>query len=112
MANPRGLAFGSVSGISGRPVELEKRTVTGVGSVFVKCGALESAEASFVGVKDPVSMMPRACAGRKPGCSLKTASNEAMMSVLRLTRFSSFGRGMMGTQAAAIGDGLRKGPKA
>jgi hypothetical protein len=47
-------------------VEFEKRTVTGVES-RVMCGARVREAASGEGVKVPVSMMPFACAGRKPG---------------------------------------------
>ena len=57
-ANPRGLVFGSLLGTRGIPVELEKCTVIGVDGC-VKCGASESVAASAVGVKTPVSMMPR-----------------------------------------------------
>ena len=50
---PWGLAFASVSGICGRPVEDEKRTVMGVDEVL-KCGALVRADAELVGVNVPV----------------------------------------------------------
>jgi hypothetical protein len=42
---PRGLALPSVSGMSGIPVEVEKRVMTGV-DALLKCGALESEAAS------------------------------------------------------------------
>lgn len=61
-ARPRGLADGSVSGIWGRPVELEKRMVKGVKWVW-KCGAVVKVEAAGVGVKVPVRRRPRAWAG-------------------------------------------------
>src|ERR1700733_11918315 len=92
-AQPRGSAFGSLSGITGMPVELEKRTETGVAGRF-KWGALLSAAASAVGVNDPFSMMPLACAGRKPGCTPNRASNFRSISLLRATIFSSVGSGM------------------
>lgn len=53
IAIPRGLAEASVSGIDGRPVEEEKRTVMGVDGML-KCGALDRADAVLVGVKVPV----------------------------------------------------------
>lgn len=56
---PRGLALESVSGISGMPVEFEKRTMTGV-EELLKCGALESEAASAVGVNVPLVRWPRA----------------------------------------------------
>lgn len=59
MAMPRGSPFGSVSGSFGRPVEDEKRTVTGV-EVLLKCGATDREDASLVGVKVPLSRIPRA----------------------------------------------------
>ena len=51
---PRGLALGSVSGMLGKPVEEENRTVIGVDGAL-KCGAEVSSEADEVGVKVPVS---------------------------------------------------------
>ena len=45
--------------MTGMPVELEKRTVTGVDGRF-KWGALLSEAASGVGVNDPFNMMPLA----------------------------------------------------
>ena len=54
---PRGLALASVSGIWGRPVEDEKRTVMGVEG-WVKWGALVRVEAALVGVKVPVRRWP------------------------------------------------------
>ena len=90
---PRGSALGSLSGIAGIPVELEKRTVTGV-DVRLKCGARLSDAASRVGVNLPVSMMPLAWAGRKPGCSPKRVSNAWIRSLLSLRIFSSAGRGI------------------
>src|ERR1700735_898220 len=57
IAQPRGSALGSLSGITGIPVELEKRTVAGVDG-RLKCGALLSVAASAVGVKVPCSMIP------------------------------------------------------
>src|SRR5262249_16107661 len=56
-ARPRGWALGSLSGIAGRPVELEKRLTTGEDG-WLKCGAFERALASAVGVKVPFSNIP------------------------------------------------------
>lgn len=56
-AMPRGLALGSVSGMAGRPVEEEKRTVMGVEGE-VKCGADVRLAAAGVGVKVPVRRWP------------------------------------------------------
>lgn len=58
---PRGLALGSVSGMLGKPVEEEKRTVIGVDGAL-KCGADVRSEAEEVGVKVPVSRRPFAWA--------------------------------------------------
>lgn len=55
IARPRGLAFGEVSGILGRPLELEKRTRTGV-TVAAKCGAFDRVAASDVEVNVPFTM--------------------------------------------------------
>jgi hypothetical protein len=52
----------SVSGICGRPVEEEKRTVMGV-EEMLRCGALERVAALSVGVKMPLRRWPLACAG-------------------------------------------------
>src|SRR5277367_2440867 len=93
MAMPWGLALGSLSGITGMPVELEKRTETGVDGRF-KWGALLSVAASAVGVNVPFSMMPLACAGRKPGCTPNRVSNFCSISLLRATIFSSVGSGI------------------
>lgn len=60
IARPRGFPFGSVSGNSGRPVELEKRAKMGV--LRWKCGADDRADAPGVGVNDPSRRMPFACA--------------------------------------------------
>ena len=57
MAIPRGSAFSSVSEIVGSPVELEKRTKTGVDGEL-KCSALESSAAFADGVNVPVSKVP------------------------------------------------------
>jgi hypothetical protein len=57
------LALGSVSGMAGIPVELEKRTMMGVESLW-KCDAAESSAASLVGVKVPVVSLPWACAAQ------------------------------------------------
>jgi hypothetical protein len=59
MANPRGSASAVLSGMLGIPVELEKRTQTGV-LAAVKCGALDSLDASAVGVKLPARSAPLA----------------------------------------------------
>ena len=67
-AKPRGWALGSLSGIVGRPVELEKRMTTGVDG-WLKCGAFERALASDVGVKVPFNNIPRACARLNVSCS-------------------------------------------
>lgn len=61
IAIPRGLALGSVSGMVGRPVEEEKRTVIGVEG-DVKWGAEVRVEAVGVGVKVPVRRWPLAWA--------------------------------------------------
>ena len=63
IAMPRGLALSSLSGIWGSPVELEKRTQTGVDGLL-KCGAVESFFASAEGVNVPLSISPLACAVR------------------------------------------------
>src|ERR1700740_2152407 len=93
MDRPRGLAFGSLSGNSGIPVELENRAVTGV-EARVTCGALLSDTASGSGVKVPESMVPLACAARKPGCNPKSVSNCLSKSWLRASSFSSVGNGI------------------
>jgi hypothetical protein len=59
MAKPRGLPFGSVSGICGMPVELEKRAMIGVEG-FWKCGARDNVFAVEVLVKWPFRRMPLA----------------------------------------------------
>ena len=59
IAIPRGLASEMLSGILGSPVEFEKRTQTGV-LAALKCGALESLEASGDGVKVPTRIVPLA----------------------------------------------------
>ncbi len=59
--HPRGLAFSLKSGILGIPVELEKRTQTGVEGLL-KCGAVESFFASSEGVKVPIAVIPLAWA--------------------------------------------------
>lgn len=64
---PCGLAFSSPSGISGRPVESEKRTVTGMVLPW-NSTALLSAEASWVGAKVPSTMTPLAWLARIPAC--------------------------------------------
>ena len=61
---PRGLEFGSVSGIAGRPVEEEKRRVIGVEGAE-KWGAVERDGAVGEGVNVPVRRWPFAWAGRK-----------------------------------------------
>ena len=55
------MAFASVSGICGKPVEEEKRTVIGVVEVF-KWGALLRADAECVGTKTPLRRCPLAWA--------------------------------------------------
>lgn len=57
MAIPRGSESEILSGILGIPVELEKRTQTGV-LAALKCSALESLEASADGVKLPDRIIP------------------------------------------------------
>ena len=59
IARPRGLASAALSGIIGRPVELEKRAVTGVDGRET-CGALVRDKASGAAVKEPVSISPLA----------------------------------------------------
>src|SRR5579871_3475373 len=68
MAMPRGLAFGSVSGMVGMPVVSENRTVTGVEALRT-CGARVREAARGDGVNLPASRIPLACAGRKLGCA-------------------------------------------
>lgn len=63
MAIPRGSAFPSVSGMLGIPVELEKRTQTGVEGLL-KCGAVESLAASADGMNVPLRSSPLAWAVR------------------------------------------------
>lgn len=58
---PRGLALGSVSGIVGKPVDEEKRTVTGVEG-WLKCGAEVRSEPAGEGVNVPVRRWPFAWA--------------------------------------------------
>ena len=55
-----------VVGTVGIPAKSERRTVTGVEARWM-CGARVSEVASFEGVNVPVSRMPFAWAGRKPG---------------------------------------------
>src|SRR5580704_15101623 len=62
IASPRGFASGELSGILGSPVELEKRTVTGVDS-RVTWGALVSDVAPGAGRNVPRSIRPFAWAG-------------------------------------------------
>lgn len=64
IAIPRGEALGSLSGIVGNPVELEKRTVMGVVGLL-KWGARESFPASAEGVNVPVVKIPFPWAARK-----------------------------------------------
>lgn len=59
MAKPRGLPFGSVSGIWGRPVELLKRTVIEV-LTESKWGASERSLAAEEGSNVPRMRIPRA----------------------------------------------------
>src|ERR1051325_11553678 len=59
---------GSLSGMFGRPVPFEYRTVTGVDGLLA-CVARVSFAASGDGVNVPVHISPFACAGLKPGCS-------------------------------------------
>src|ERR1700694_4766961 len=94
MASPRGFAFGSLSGMVGRPVESENRAVTVVES-RVRCGARDKDAASEEGVKVPVSKTPLAWAGRKPGCRPNIASNWASRSLASWISFSSDGRGIL-----------------
>lgn len=94
IARPQGFALGSLSGKSGIPVELEKRTITGVDG-RVMCGALLRDSASGSGVKVPVSKTPRACAGRKPGCKPKMVSNCLSRSWATASSFSSVGSGIV-----------------
>jgi hypothetical protein len=60
---------------------------------LAKCGALLSLAASGEGVKDPFSIAPLACTGRKPGCAPKRASNFCRIALLRAMIFSSVGSG-------------------
>src|SRR4029079_14214657 len=63
----------------GKPVELEKRTVTGVDDRRA-CGARVNVAASDDGVNIPAHIIPFACAGRKPECSPKSASKASRSS--------------------------------
>src|SRR3954471_4990174 len=91
MAIPRGLAFfGSLSATAGKPAESENRTVTGVASPCA-CGARVNELAAGDGLKVPVSMMPLACAGRKPGCTPFRLSSAWIRSRLRPCTFPSVG---------------------
>ena len=74
IARPRGLALPSVSGMLGRPVDEEKRSVMGVEGV-VKCGALERVEAVGVGMKVPVRRWPFAWAEARQNKLLRVSSH-------------------------------------
>lgn len=74
-AKPRGFALGSVSGISGMPVEEEKRTVMGVEGEL-KCGAVVMDAAVGVGVKVPLRRWPRAWAKKKNQYQYDSASQD------------------------------------
>jgi hypothetical protein len=78
---PRGLAFGSVSGIAGTPAKSEKRTVTGTVAPALRCGALLRDEASALGVNFPSSTMPLACTARLSVCLPNTALSASISSV-------------------------------
>ncbi len=86
------IRIGVASGITGTPVEFEKRTVTGVDSRF-RWGARVREAAAGEGVKLPFSRAPLAWAGRNPGCSPKMVSNCRIRSWLRAIMRSSVGRG-------------------
>lgn len=66
MARPWGVAEGEVSGMVGRPVELEKRARMGMGGEeeeeegFWKWGAVEREDASAEGVNVPFMRWPLA----------------------------------------------------
>jgi hypothetical protein len=79
---PRGLAFGSVSGIEGIPVEELKRTVTGVEGAL-KWVALVRADAEEVGVKVPVRRWPRACAARHVRINVKIYGQRSWQGKMR-----------------------------
>ena len=71
---PRTLPF-SLSADCGLPPPSEKRAVTGTG--LAKCGALESAAASGVGVNWPVTQKPLVCARAHAGMHAEHAVQRA-----------------------------------
>src|SRR5947208_10066457 len=91
---PRGSAFGSLSGISGTPVESENLTVTGVEPCTACCARVSDA-AALDGVNVPVNKMPLAWPGLNPGCDPNMASNCFKISSLSAINFSSFGSGIV-----------------
>ena len=94
MPMPRGLALGSVSGMSGRPVELEKRIVRGVVD-WLRWGAVERVAASLEGWKVPVRRRPLPWAGRMPACLPKMVWSWDTSSWLVLSIGGSDGRGIL-----------------
>jgi hypothetical protein len=91
---PRGSAFGSLSGISGTPVESENLTVTGVEACTACCARVSDA-AALDGVKVPVNKMPLAWTGLNPGCGPNMASSCFKISSLSAISFWSFGSGIV-----------------
>src|SRR5512133_2446837 len=94
IAMPRGSAFGSLSGISGTPVESENLTVTGV-EACTACRARVSDAAALNGINVPVNKMPLAWTGLNPGCGPNIASNCFKISSLSAINLSSFGSGIV-----------------
>ena len=63
-----------------------------------------NAEAPDAGVNVPVSVAPRACAGRNPGWSPKSVSNAVIKSWLNAIIFSSVGNGIVNLLRERIAD--------
>lgn len=82
IAIPWGFAFVSVSGIEGRPVDEEKRTVIGVLGER-KWGADVSKDPAGEGVKVPVRRRPFACARRRCVSYWAGLSKECVMPGLK-----------------------------
>src|ERR1700733_3779556 len=61
---------------------------------LLKSDGMDRAAASGVGLNDPDTSVPLACAGRSPGCFPKISSSCATRSSLRLSRSWSAGRGI------------------
>ena len=91
---PRGLALASLSGMLGSPVLLEKRTKTG--NCLEKWSDFVIVLAASVGVNVPLSNVPLAWAGLKPGCSPNILSNTAINSLASALTLASSGSGIRG----------------